>query len=201
MDALAAASEAAAQARAEFEEEHAGEDGPLAGLEGKGGIPKGGVQNRVMELKEEALDAVPMYTPEYEQANAIKRGGFGSDGGLFAELDVLHDYLGLVDAEARAKKEHKDASDALTRAVISKYPDLSDEEIKTLVVDDKWFAAVEGDVRGEIEGVAQTVAGRVKALEERYAEPLPEITAEVETLAEKVEHHLEAMGLEWRARV
>lgn len=29
------------------------------------------------------------------------------------------------------------------------------------------------NVRAEIEGVAQTVAGRVKNLEERYAEPLP----------------------------
>jgi type I restriction enzyme M protein len=210
VDRLAAAADAAAQERAEFEEEHGGEEGALAGLEGKSGIPKGNVLNRVMELRGMALESVPMYTPEYEQAREIKRTSFGGtstwekgvrdDGELFAELDVLHDYLRLVDAESGAKNAHKAAADALNRAVLARYPDLTEEEIKTLVVDDKWFAAVEEDVRGEIERVAQTVAGRVKALEERYAEPLPDLVAEVESLTEKVERHLEEMGLSWPAR-
>ncbi len=209
VDRLAAEADAAAQSKAEFEEEHTGEEGALGGLEGKSGIPKGNVQNRVMQLRETALESVPMYTPEYEQVKEIKRGGFGNaswekgvrdDGELFAELDVLHDYLRLTDAEARARKAHREAADALDRAVISKYPDLTEGEIKTLVVDDKWSAAVERGVRAEIERVAQTVAGRVKALEERYAEPLPEITAEAESLTNRVEEHLESMGLAWRER-
>ncbi len=202
VDRLAAAADAAAQERAEFEEEHGGEEGALAGLEGKSGIPKGNVLNRVMELRGMALESVPMYTPEYEQAREIKRTSFGTvpwekgvqdDGELFAELDVLHDYLRLVDAESRAKNAHKAADDALNRAVLARYPDLTEEEIKALVVDDKWFASVEEDVRDEIERVAQTVAGRVKALEERYAEPLPDLVAEVE-------RHLEEMGLSWPTR-
>jgi hypothetical protein len=201
--------ETATQSKAEFEEEHGGEEGALAGLEGKSGIPKGNVHDRVMELKSMALEAVPMYTPEYEQVREIKRASFGAapwekgvqdDGELFAEFDVLHDYLGLVDAEARAKKAHREAADALDRAVISKYPDLTEDEIKALVVDDKWTAAIERDVWAEIERVSQTVAGRVKALEERYAEPLPALTAEVEILTERVEGHLKEMGLSWPAR-
>jgi type I restriction enzyme M protein len=209
-DRLAAEAETATQSKAEFEEEHGGEEGALYGLEGKSGIPKGNVQDRVMDLKRKALESVPMYTPEYEQADGIKRASFGTmpwkkgihdDGELFAELDILHDYLRLADAEARAKKAHKDAATALDQAVISRYPDLTEDEIKTLVVDDKWFAAVERDVRAEIERVAQTVAGRVKALEERYAEPLPATTAEVEILTEKVEGHLREMGLAWPTRI
>ena len=211
VDRLAAEAEAAAQAKTEFEEEHGGEEGALSNVDGgKSGIPKGNVQNRVMELREMALESVPMYTPEYEQARGIKRSGFGGapwekgvrdDGDIFAELDVLHDYLRLVDAEARAKKAHREAADALDRAVLGKYPDLTEAEIKALVVDDKWFAAVERDVRAEVERVAQTVAGRVKALEERYAEPLPVLTAEVESLTERVEDHLREMGLDWPARI
>ena len=100
-----------------------------------------------------------------------------------------------MDAEARARKDHKEAADALDRAVISKYPDLTDGEIKTLVVDDKWTAAIEDEVWGEIERVTRTLAGRVKALEERYAEPLPALTAEVDHLTAKVEAHLREMGL------
>ena len=203
VDRLAAEADAAAQSKAEFEEEHGGEEGALAGLEGKSGIPKGNVQNRVMELRDLALEEIPMYTPEYEQVKGIKRASFGTApwqkgvqdaGELFAELDVLHDYLRLVDAEARAKKAHKEAAEALDRVVISKYPDLTEDEIKTLVVDDKWFAAIEEDVRAEVEHVAQTLAGRVKALEERYAEPLPALAAEVESLTERVEGHLREMG-------
>ena len=211
VDRLAAEAEAAAQAKAEFEEEHGGEDGALSSVDGsKSGIPKGNVQNRVMELRELALETVPMYTPEYEQAREIKRASFGTapwekgvrdDGDIFAELDVLHGYLGLVDAEARAKKAHKEASDALNEAVISRYPHLTETEIKSLVVEDKWFAAIERDVRAEIERVAQTVAGRVKVLEERYADPLPTLAAEVESLTERVEDHLREMGLDWPARV
>ena len=199
---LAAEAEAAARAKTEFEKEHGGEDGPLAEVEGK--PSKANVQNRVMELRELALETVPMYTPEYEQAKSIKRAGFGAapwekglrdDGEVFAELDALHDYLRLVDAEARARKDHKEAADALDRVIVSKYPDLTIQEIKTLVVDGKWTAAIEGDVRGEIERVTRTLAGRVKALEERYAEPLPALTAEVESLTAKVEAHLREMGL------
>ena len=199
---LAAAGEAASQAKLEFEEEHGGEDGPLTELDGK--PSKSNVQAHAMELRALALETVPMYTPEYEQANGIKRAGFGTgpwrkglrdDNDIFAELDALYDYLRLVDAEARARKDHKQAADALDQALISKYPDLTDGEIKTLVVDDKWTAAIESDVRGEIERVTRTVAGRVKALDERYAEPLPTLTAEVEHLTAKVEAHLTQMGL------
>ncbi len=199
---FAAASEAASQAKLEFEEEHGGEDGPLAELDGK--PSKSNVQARAMELRALVLETVPMYTPEYEQANSIKRASFGTgpwrkglrdDNDIFAELDALHDYLRLVDAEARAIKDHKQAADALDQALISKYPELTDGEIKTLVVDDKWIAAIENDVWGEIERVTRTVAGRVKALDERYAEPLPALTTEVEHLTAKVEAHLAQMGL------
>lgn len=206
VDRLAAAAEAAAQAKAEFEEMHGGEEGALAGLEGKNGITKGNVFNRVMELKRTALETISMYTPEYEQIKGITGKNFGTapwdkgmqdDEELFAELDILHDYLRLLDAETRAKNAHKEAATALDRAVLGRYPHLTDDEIKTLVVDDKWTAAIEEDVWSEIERVAQTIAGRVRALDERYAEPLPTLAAEVEMLTEKVEGHLKAMGLSW----
>jgi type I restriction enzyme M protein len=211
VDRLAAETEVAAQAKAQFEEDHGGEDGALSNVDrGKNGIPKGNVQNRVMELKEEGLGLIPMLTPEYEQIKDIKRSTFGTapwekgvqdEGDIFAELDFLHDYLRLVDEEAQAKKAYKEAVDALDQAVLDSYPELTEEEIKALVVDDKWIAAIEQDVRTEIERVAQTVAGRVKILEERYAEPLPTLAAEVENLTEQVEDHLREMGLDWAGRL
>jgi type I restriction enzyme M protein len=46
----------------------------------------------------------------------------------------------------------------------------------------------------------QTLAGRVKALEERYAEPLPALAAEMESFSARVEGHLKKVGLVWEVR-
>ena len=43
--------------------------------------------------------------------------------------------------------------------------------------------------------MTQQLAGRVKELEERYAQPLPELEREVEEFGVKVEGHLKKMGL------
>ncbi|TCN86838.1 type I restriction-modification system subunit M [Shewanella fodinae] len=103
----------------------------------------------------------------------------------------------LFDAEADAKKALKDAQDALDLAVFKQYPKLSIDEIKSLIVNDKWLAMLESNIVAEIERVTQQLANRVKELEERYSEPLPAITQSVENLSDKVAGHLKAMGLEW----
>ena len=103
----------------------------------------------------------------------------------------------LFDAEADAKKALKEAQDALDLAVCKQYPKLSIEEIKSLIVNDKWLATLESNIVAEIERVTQQLANRVKELEERYSEPLPTITQSVENLSDKVAGHLKAMGLEW----
>jgi len=54
--------------------------------------------------------------------------------------------------------------------------------------------ALETAVRGEVDRLSQQLTGRVKELAERYAEPMPEITREVETLTEKVDGQLAKMG-------
>ncbi len=103
----------------------------------------------------------------------------------------------LFDAEFEAKKALKEAQDALDLAVCKQYPKLSVEEIKSLIVNDKWLATLESNIVAEIERVTQQLANRVKELEERYSEPLPALTQSVENLSDKVAGHLKAMGLEW----
>lgn len=103
----------------------------------------------------------------------------------------------LFDAEAEAKKALKEAQEALDLAVFKQYPKLSIDEIKSLIVDDKWLATLESNIVAEIERVTQQLANRVKELEERYSEPLPALTQSVENLSDKVSGHLKAMGLEW----
>ncbi len=206
LERLEAEVDEATQAKVEFEEQHGGEEGELSNLEGKNGITIGAVWERVVELRASVLQKFLAATAEHKQAKAIKKGSFGSadwksgvsdDEGFFASLDLLNEYLKLVDAESKAKAAHKAANDDLTGEVMARYPEMSEEEIKVLVVEDKWTAAVERGVQEEIDRVAQTVAGRVRVLEERYAERLPHLTAEVESLANRVENHLRTMGVEW----
>jgi type I restriction enzyme M protein len=65
------------------------------------------------------------------------------------------------------------------------------------VIDDKWLAAIKGDIQAEIERTTQQLANRVKLLEERYAEPMPKITERVAGLTDTFELHLKKMGLVW----
>ena len=66
------------------------------------------------------------------------------------------------------------------------------------MIDDKWMAHLAAAVQAELERVSQTLTSRIRELAERYATPLPELTKEVETLAERVEEHLAKMGATWK---
>ena len=79
--------------------------------------------------------------------------------------------------------------------MLAKYPKLTETEIKTLVVEDKWFASIQAAIEGEVQRLAQQLAGRVKELEERYAQTLPELKREAAELSKKVEGHLKKMRL------
>lgn len=103
----------------------------------------------------------------------------------------------LFDCEADAKKALKEAQDALDLAVFKQYSKLSIDDIKSLIVDDKWLATLESNLIAEIERITQQLANRVKELEERYNEPLPMIMQSVTSLSDKVAGHLKAMGVEW----
>ncbi|MEZ8077110.1 type I restriction-modification system subunit M [Vibrio sp. FF112] len=113
------------------------------------------------------------------------------------ELLVLKQATKLFNADTAAKKAMKTAQEALDLAVFGQYPKLSIEEIKTLIVDDKWLATLQTNIVAEIERVTQQMANRVKELEERYSAPLPTLTKSVDDLGDKVAGHLKAMGLEW----
>jgi type I restriction enzyme M protein len=113
------------------------------------------------------------------------------------EIKALKECKKLIDTEAKAKKELKEATDKLTLMVFKKYPTLSINEIKSLIIDDKWLAHMSREIDGEINRVTTSLANRIKTLEDRYKEPLKTIEQQVNELGFKVEEHLKAMGLSW----
>jgi type I restriction enzyme M protein len=113
------------------------------------------------------------------------------------ELKVLEQYLDLIEKESALKKDIKVAEESLDKELLKKYNSLNEEEIKVLVVDDKWMTTLRNAVKGEMERISQKLAGRIKELAERYESPLPKLTKEVEDLRKKVEGHLKNMGFRW----
>jgi type I restriction enzyme M protein len=114
------------------------------------------------------------------------------------ERETLQACAALLDQQTDAKTKLKTAQDDLEAKLDGKYPTLSEDEIKTLVVDDKWLATIAAAVQGELDRVSQTLTSRIRQLAERYAAPLPQLTDEVAKLEAKVHLHLGRMGFAWK---
>lgn len=114
------------------------------------------------------------------------------------ELKALKVYMILLEEEAETKAKLKQAVKALDDKVSRKYSSLTDAEIKTLLVEDKWLASVTREVQTTIEIVSHRLGTRIKELAKRYAQLLPEIEDEVNELTLKVEEHLIRMGFTWK---
>jgi type I restriction enzyme M protein len=159
----------------EIAEEQGGEEGLLAeAANEKGKITKAGVLARLKELKRETSD---------EDANE--------------EREALEGYLALVEQQVNVQKQLLDAQVKLTQQIAAEYPKLTDDEIKSLVVDDKWIAALANAVHGELDRVSQTLTGRIRQLAQRYGTPLPQLEDEADALGNRVGGHLKKMGAVW----
>ena len=169
IDKLAAELESVTARITELEEEHGGEEGAFSELDK---VNKANVTARLKEIKgdKEAKD----------------------------EAAVLNEWLKLADKEADLKKRLKDAEAELDAKAYAQYPKLTEAEIKTLVVDDKWLAALDAAIHGEMDRISQALTQRVKELAERYETPMPQMVSRVAELEAKVNGHLEKMGFSWK---
>ncbi len=158
----------------ELREEHGGEDGLLSNaMDYKQKISKRDLQQAIKDLGKRDTDNADEY-------------------------DMLQQYKKLMDDEADLQTRKKAALKALEALIIKKYPVLSIDEIKTLVVDDKWIATIDRDIHTEMDRISQRLTQRIKELAERYEMPLPKQTSEVSELEKKVNAHLEKMGFVWK---
>lgn len=113
------------------------------------------------------------------------------------ERDVLTRCLELMEAESVASRAVKETQAELDEKVLAKYAELSEDEVNTLVVEDKWFASIRAAIGSEVQRLTQRLASRVKELDERYARPLPALERDVYSFSANVEGHLKKMGLVW----
>ena len=172
VEALEAQQAALEQQLEEMAEEHGGEGGLLEDAKNdKDKLTKASVTARLKEIKTDK-DAVD-------------------------ERQTIQEYLGLVEQESVVSSSIKAAQETLIAKVAAKYDQLTEADIKSLVVDDKWVATLATAVQGELDRVSQTLTGRIRELAERYEAPLPQIVDEVAALSAKVDEHLKKMGVTW----
>ena len=185
-------------------------------------IPKALVVARYFSEKQVAIDQLVIELDSVTARLSEMAEEHGGEDGAFAELDKvnktnvsarLREIKGDVDAEdeaialngwlmlnsegAKLKKRLKDAEATLDGHAYALYPKLSESEIKTLVVDDKWLAALDAAIHGEMDRVNQQLTQRTKKLAERYEIPLPQMLGRVAKLESTVNRHLERMGFAW----
>ncbi len=169
IDQLGADLEAVTAKVAELEEEHGGDEGAFAELDK---VNRANVTERLKEIK--------------------------GDKDAKDEAAMLNEWLKLDGEESDLKKVLKEAEAALDAQAHTSYPKLTEAEIKTLVVDDKWLTTLDAAIHGEVERVSQQLTQRVKELAERYEMPLPQMVGRVAELEAKVNCHLERMGFAWK---
>lgn len=169
IDALTAAAEEATRAVEEYIEEHAVEDGLLADAMDDDKISKALVAARL---------------------KAIRKSGDPD------EIKALQHATKLYNAEAVAKKAVRDTQTELDLATLKKYVDLTEDDVKTLVLEDKWRKVIVRRVAGEVEALTLDLVARIQQLGERYAATVSDLDKELGRLEAKVAAHLAEMGVQ-----
>jgi len=155
-----------------IEEEHAGEEGLLSdATNDKGILAKSTVTAFIKDNKT---------NPAEKEAVAL-----------------ANKVLKLFNHDTELKKELKVKVTALDDLTLNKYKALTEAEVRTLVVDDKWLTSLQTVIQTEIDAISQRLTTRVKELSDRYENTLQELDSHTKTLENKVSAHLEKMGLVW----
>ncbi len=155
----------------EMIEEHGGDEGLLSEVINDNKISKANLTKRIKEIKN---------LSDYQD-----------------ELEVLNKYLKLVEEVSEKDKKIKELKEALDKKVMVKYKELSENEIKEIVIQEKWMKVLSEAIEELLDGISQTLTGRIIELAKRYDEPMSQIEAEVEELTSKVDEHLKRMGFQW----
>lgn len=110
-------------------------------------------------------------------------------------VKALVHVLQLIKTEAAAKKSAKEAHVALDIATVKKYKDLSEGDVKSLVLEDKWHNTVTNRIESVVVSLTRSLVFRIQQLGDRYAETVGELDASIADLESKVARHLDAMGI------
>ena len=156
----------------EFVEEQSGEDGLLADcLNDKNNLDQKAVKEKLKKLKTEEPDG-----EDYKQ---------------------LKEYSDLLAKIKEHNKTLKELSALLEQHLKAKYAVLTEDEIKELLVNKKWYYSIYDGIDALYTSISHNLSARITELAERYESTLPELEKEVAEYEAKVKAHLKQMGFVW----
>jgi len=156
----------------QFEEEHASDEGLLSdATNDKGSLTKATVSKFIKDNK-----------TNVDEKEAI---------------ELANQLLQLFDKEAELKKTVKAKETELDQKTLEQFGKLTANEVREIVVEDKWLTSIKSDIQTEIDGISQRLTTRIKELGERYDSKLGSLATETEALEARVAEHLQKMGLAW----
>lgn len=116
---------------------------------------------------------------------------------LDAETKKIFEQCVKLDEQlSKVKSDLKNAVAELTKLVVEKYKQLTEEEVKSLVVDQKWMQTITSRLQNEMTSVVQSITDSVSTLSQRYAFTLADANAQVNDLESQVMASLAQMGFE-----
>ncbi|MGD9851202.1 MAG: type I restriction-modification system subunit M [Nitrospirales bacterium] len=179
----------------ELEEEHGGEERAFSEMDK---VNKANVTTRLKEVLVETGSSDTESRHSKIAALKVAEDSPPYENQEKSEADILNEWLDLNSRETELNRKIKEAETALDAKAYAQYPKLTETEIQTLVVDDKWLAVLDKDIHGEMDRISQALTQRVKELAERYEIPIPQMVNRVADLEAKVNRHLENMGFLWK---
>lgn len=112
-------------------------------------------------------------------------------------LDLLNELDKLQTSEKEAKGRLKRINADLDSKTYEKYVTLSLDDLKKLLIEDKWYFSIEKGIEDLHKSVSHSLSNRIVELVERYESTLEECEATVKGYEEKVSEHLRRMGFSW----
>ncbi len=154
----------------ELEEEHGSDEGILTdATNDKGKFTKTTVTSYMREIKDD---------PQEKEA-----------------YKLLKEIKSLFEKEASLKAMIKTNQAELDAKLFKKYHELTEPEVRELVIEDKWLDSIWTSIQSEIDSISQRLASRIKELADRYDTTVQELTNSVADLESRVSGHLKKMGL------
>ena len=162
------------------------------------------VEQRLAELAEEHGGEGGLLEEVLEESGQITRKALAArlkeianDDEAADEREQIKECASILDDQADLRGRLKAARSALEATIAARYGELTDDEVKALVVDDKWMGQLSADVQGELNRVTLALMARVSELAARYGAPLSRLVAEVDDIGSRVDQHLQRMGASW----
>ena len=116
------------------------------------------------------------------------------EGKSDADMKILKLWLSLSKEKDTLSTKLKTKRQELTVAVVKKYGELTEEEVKMLVVEKKWLATIVGACESLMQSVTHRIATEVTALAERYENTMPKLQQDVASYEHEVNNYLKEMG-------